>query len=330
MVAVRLPEAGLVGGGQPQAAHPLGALPEVQVRDEQPGGAAVLGVERLAVVGVRDPGLAAGEVLEREVGRVAAVAERDRVLGLGLDALEQRVDRDALPGRVQLRPARDAVDVDGDRLARQRAQLVPGPAVQLVDLADDREVPVGERACAGSGRRRGRGSRASRTGRAGRGRPARRGACPESAGDRHRGTDSRPRRRYKRERIDAVKETFFADDAPKPGGPYSHAVRGGRHDLPRGPGAVRSRDRRAARRLRGAGSPGVPQPRGRRPRRRLVARRRRARRRLPARHGRLRRDERGLRASSCRSRTRCGRRSSPTCRGSRSRSTPCSTSAADA
>ena len=62
---------------QPQPAHPLGALPEVQVRHEQPRRPAVLGLERLAVVAERDPGLAAGHVLERQVGRVAAVAERD-------------------------------------------------------------------------------------------------------------------------------------------------------------------------------------------------------------------------------------------------------------
>jgi reactive intermediate/imine deaminase len=31
----------------------------------------------------------------------------------------------------------------------------------------------------------------------------------------------------KRERIASVKEAFFAPDAPKPGGPYSHAVRAG-------------------------------------------------------------------------------------------------------
>ena len=42
VVAVDLPEARLVMVQQPQAGHPLGALPEVQVRHEQPGRAAVL------------------------------------------------------------------------------------------------------------------------------------------------------------------------------------------------------------------------------------------------------------------------------------------------
>ena len=43
VVAELLPEAGLVLEQQLEAAHPLGRLPEVEVRDEQPGRAAVLG-----------------------------------------------------------------------------------------------------------------------------------------------------------------------------------------------------------------------------------------------------------------------------------------------
>src|SRR5207253_4894950 len=58
---------------------------------------------------------------------------------------EPRVDGDALPAGVQLRPLGDAVDVAGDLLARQVAELIPGPAPRLVDLADDREVPFLER-----------------------------------------------------------------------------------------------------------------------------------------------------------------------------------------
>src|SRR4051812_9552913 len=55
VVAERLPEAGLVLRHEDEAAHPLGALPEVQMRDEQARGAAVLRLERLAVVLVDDP-----------------------------------------------------------------------------------------------------------------------------------------------------------------------------------------------------------------------------------------------------------------------------------
>src|SRR4029079_10437419 len=81
VIAVALPEAGLVLAAKRQAAHPFGALPEVEVRDEEPGRPAVLRRERLALVGVDDPGVPARDVLDREVGRVAAIAERDNELG---------------------------------------------------------------------------------------------------------------------------------------------------------------------------------------------------------------------------------------------------------
>src|SRR3954451_2989303 len=67
VVAVVLPEARLVGVAQLEAADPLGALPEVDVRDEQPGGAAVFRLERLARVLVGNPGLPARQVFERQV-----------------------------------------------------------------------------------------------------------------------------------------------------------------------------------------------------------------------------------------------------------------------
>jgi hypothetical protein len=95
--------------------------------------------------GQGDPRLAARGVLERDVGRVAAVGELDDVLGRRLDPVEQRVDGDALPDGVELRPLCDAVDVDGDLLAGQSLELLPGPPARLVDLADDREVPAVER-----------------------------------------------------------------------------------------------------------------------------------------------------------------------------------------
>jgi len=72
VVAVPLPEAGLIADGQRQPAHPLGALPEVQVRDQQSGRTAVLSGKRLAAELVGRPRAPAGEVLKRQVG-VAAV-----------------------------------------------------------------------------------------------------------------------------------------------------------------------------------------------------------------------------------------------------------------
>src|SRR5439155_16957361 len=127
VVAVRLPEPRLVLVPESEAAYPLRALPEVQVRNEQPRWASVFGLERLSVVAERDPGLAVGDVLEREVRRVAAVAEGEEIRRVVLDAVEEGVDGDSLPDRVELRQFRHAVDVSGRRLARQFAELVPAP-----------------------------------------------------------------------------------------------------------------------------------------------------------------------------------------------------------
>src|SRR5207249_10233871 len=55
VVAEALPETRLVLVDQLEPAHPLRALPQVQVRDEQPRRPAVLGCQRLAVVPERHP-----------------------------------------------------------------------------------------------------------------------------------------------------------------------------------------------------------------------------------------------------------------------------------
>src|SRR3954453_5715778 len=94
VVPVGLPEPGLVIQAQLDPAHPLRALPEVEMGNEQPCRPAVLRLERLAFVLVRAPRLAVPYVVEREVRRVAAVAEREDVRGIRVEALEQRVERD--------------------------------------------------------------------------------------------------------------------------------------------------------------------------------------------------------------------------------------------
>src|SRR5918997_6213422 len=62
VVAVLLPEPRLVARHQGELADPLRALPEVQVRHQQPDGTAVLDGQRLAVVLPHHPRLAAGDV----------------------------------------------------------------------------------------------------------------------------------------------------------------------------------------------------------------------------------------------------------------------------
>src|SRR5512132_1990572 len=69
VVAVGLPEAGLVVVGDAKPGDPFGALPEIEVGDQQAGGTAVLTGQRLALVLGDDPGLAFGQVLDRQVGR---------------------------------------------------------------------------------------------------------------------------------------------------------------------------------------------------------------------------------------------------------------------
>ena len=106
----------------------------------------MVGLERLAVIGVSDDHVVVEHDLEREVGRVAAVGVGHHELAFRIDAgaAEQLADGDADPGRVELRPARDAVDVGRDLPLREGLQLVPGQGQRVVDLAEDVEIPLGQ------------------------------------------------------------------------------------------------------------------------------------------------------------------------------------------
>src|SRR6266446_8168602 len=79
VIAERLPEPGLIAVHEAQLPYPLGTLPEVEMRHEEPGRAAVLGRERDAIVFHGGPCLAAGDVGERQVGCVASVGHREHV-----------------------------------------------------------------------------------------------------------------------------------------------------------------------------------------------------------------------------------------------------------
>src|SRR5688572_12315981 len=67
VVAVLFPEARGVGGAELDAADPLGALPEVQARDEAAEGPAVVGGEVLAVPRVGEDAVFAQERVQRDV-----------------------------------------------------------------------------------------------------------------------------------------------------------------------------------------------------------------------------------------------------------------------
>src|SRR5215471_1776516 len=97
VVAVLLPEAWAIAGHELQATHPLGALPEVQVRDEQPQRPAVLRTDRLPVARIDEHVFLAQEVVERQVGGEAMLGldHHMRSLRLALDELHQLRDGNA-------------------------------------------------------------------------------------------------------------------------------------------------------------------------------------------------------------------------------------------
>src|SRR3954466_2194627 len=114
VVAVALPEPRLVGGEELQAAQPLGALPEVTRRDDEPERPAVLGLERFAVGFPRDQRLVVLERLERDVGGEALlrVGEHEARARLRSDERRELTPVDAAEARVEPAPTRDAGNVD--------------------------------------------------------------------------------------------------------------------------------------------------------------------------------------------------------------------------
>src|SRR5439155_1468790 len=113
VVAVAFPEPRLVVILELQAGDPFRALPEVQVRHQQPGRAPVLDRQGVSLVVPDNPRLAAGHVLQREVRRVARVAQGEDVRCGGHRAShrEEGVDRHAAEFDAELGPRGDAVDV---------------------------------------------------------------------------------------------------------------------------------------------------------------------------------------------------------------------------
>ena len=79
-----------------------------------------------------------------EVKPASACAIAKRAARARAGELAQRRPGDALEGRVEPAPARDAVDVLRHLDPRQLAQLLPGQRQRRVDLAGDREVPARE------------------------------------------------------------------------------------------------------------------------------------------------------------------------------------------
>src|SRR3954463_6355735 len=143
VVAVLLPEPGLVPGHERQPGHPLRALPEVQVRHEQPDRPTVLDRQRAAVEVPDHPGLAPGDVLERQVRGVTGLrrCHHEVRLGGGASRLQERVDADPREPGVELRPGGDAVDGTAGLRRGQPMRLVPGPGGRGLHPAVDGHAP---------------------------------------------------------------------------------------------------------------------------------------------------------------------------------------------
>ena len=73
MISVAFPEAGAVFGKEFESAEPFGALPGVELGDDQAGGGTVFDREGLAIVMGGNEGVGGEEVGEGEVGRPAEV-----------------------------------------------------------------------------------------------------------------------------------------------------------------------------------------------------------------------------------------------------------------
>ena len=168
VVAVALPEAGLVAVAQLQRAHPLGALPEVQVGDDDAHRATVDRLDRLAARTRRrrSPGRRWRRPARRWWCSRTRRARSGASLRLDAGAVEQVAQAHAGPGGVELAPLRDAVDVERHVLTGQVTELRSSTSSAVRGGRWRNSSRPG--ACAGSGRPTGPGSPWSRTGRAGR------------------------------------------------------------------------------------------------------------------------------------------------------------------
>src|SRR5262249_14445347 len=106
VIPERLPKTRLILVEQSETANPLGARPEVEVRNQQSRGAAVLGSERLSFIGIDHPRLPTRDVFHRKIRSVATITKGNYVFSMVIDLCQQCIDRDPLPICVQFGPLR--------------------------------------------------------------------------------------------------------------------------------------------------------------------------------------------------------------------------------
>ena len=81
MIAQRFPEASFIFLHQANAAHPLRALPEIQMWHDHPRGSTMFRCEWSIIVLERNERLTIDDVRERHVGRAAFVFLEERQVG---------------------------------------------------------------------------------------------------------------------------------------------------------------------------------------------------------------------------------------------------------
>src|SRR5512143_1773957 len=111
---------------------------------DEPGRAAVFGRKRTIVVVPRDEGLTINDVRQRHIGRIAidGVGNDELRLVIDLDLLQQRIDADAMPARIEVRPFSDAVNIDDEILLRKFKEVRPRPRDRFLDETFNGESPL--------------------------------------------------------------------------------------------------------------------------------------------------------------------------------------------
>src|SRR5712691_6027464 len=102
----------------------------------------MLGLERLAVIVESHPRPAVVDIVDRQVRGIAAVAERQHITGIMGYLIQQRAHGYTPPYRVELGPARHAVNVYRDGFIGQRLEFRPSPRLERVAALPNRECPL--------------------------------------------------------------------------------------------------------------------------------------------------------------------------------------------
>src|SRR5262249_29918433 len=145
VIPKRLPKTRFILVQQSETTNPLCALPKIEVRDQQSCRAAVLGSERLSLIGVSYPRLPAQYILDRKIRGVTTITKGYYIVGMMMDLGQQFIDRDAFPICIQFGQLRDTMDVSSHRLRRKATKFVPGPALPLIAPLTNRKIPSRER-----------------------------------------------------------------------------------------------------------------------------------------------------------------------------------------